>query len=61
VTAAEVLALVVSIARAFGLAVTDVVAYARQAHPVLRTEALPDVDAVDAARAEAVERVEGGA
>ena len=53
---ADVLALVVAIARGFGLAVEDVVAYARQLHPALRMEPLPDLETVDTARAEAVKR-----
>lgn len=57
-SAAAVLDLVVAIARAFGLVVEDVLAFARQSHPVLRAEPLPDLDEVDAARAEALRRVE---
>lgn len=38
----SVLALVIAIARAFGLASDEVVAYAKQLRPELRTEPLPD-------------------
>jgi hypothetical protein len=45
VTPAEVVALVAAIARAFGLVVEDVVAFARQTSPVLRQAPRPDGEA----------------
>ncbi len=58
-TGAEVIALLVALARAFGLVATDVVAWARGMHPSLNDVPLPPLDEVDAARDEALRRTGG--
>lgn len=55
-TPAFVIELLVAVAKAFGLEVGDVIAFATGRHPELQTASLPALDAVEAARAEAVAR-----
>ena len=51
------LAVLSTVAQAFGLALEAVVDAVRAAHPELDTELLPDLDAVDKARDEARQRL----
>ncbi len=58
-TPAEVVALVAAIARAFGLVVDDVLAFARQRAPVLRRAPREDGEATEDARVESALRARG--
>lgn len=55
-TPAAILDLLVAVAQAFGLVAGDVLAFATGKHPELQSAALPTLDTVETARAEAVAR-----